>query len=581
MISSEGWGAKRLFVFILVPRRTSNLPYQCEYFVGRDAVVDQIKEKLTTNSSNMIIIIALPGMGKTEVAIHVGHLLQKEHWPVVYVKEKKLIEICQNILHQLDHRHWTLDSDVISHCKRKLSEHEKDTIVILDNTEDAQKDKEFDDFFEFMVKFAPKIRTIITTQYDINSLDSADSIHKIRLDPLDPCSSSELLLKRAPRIPKAIAEEIGKLCDGIPLFLSYSGSMMADGFCPEVFARELRKNPVRVVRDNEHLTRFYTNIDRFFRLLPELVLRNLVRLSVFPTSFSVNDIRFLFKDDFEVEVEKTKLIQWCLLKKLNDEDVFAIHQLVKTYCKEQRESLGMANERCSAETAFNQHYLKILRDLHNMFLTRDSSKAIQRFREDKANIMEAFEICLCDSSEPDDKIFAIDVANEVVDFLAKVLSPPMECTLLYQKCCEIARDSIRDGKRLAYSVNSLGFRCLDDAEHCKSDGAEHACKKFEEACSIFRGLPKETQKCEKYAHVTSKRGLCVLLQVRDFFLSLLPVDCFFHETLACVNPSGLESECKPKKSADISRHHWCPREMTSEKQAQKFHTDDASLPRSG
>ena len=66
-----------------------------------------------------------------------------------------------------------------------------------------------------------------------------------------------------------------------------------------------------------------------------------------------------------------------------------------------------------------------------------------------------------------------------------------------------------------------------------------------------------------------------------FFLSLLPVDYFFHETLACVNPSGLESECKPRKSADISRrHHWFPREMTSEEREQKFHTDDASLPRS-
>ena len=33
---------------------------------------------------------------------------------------------------------------------------------------------------------------------------------------------------------------------------------------------------------------------------------------------------------------------------------------------------------------------------------------------------------------------------------------------------------------------------------------------------------------------------------------------------------------------DISwRHHWFLREMTSEKRAQKFHTDDASLPRSG
>ena len=38
-----------------------------------------------------------------------------------------------------------------------------------------------------------------------------------------------------------------------------------------------------------------------------------------------------------------------------------------------------------------------------------------------------------------------------------------------------------------------------------------------------------------------------------------------------------------EKTANISRHHhdWFPREMTSDKQLQKFHTDDVSLPRSG
>ena len=39
---------------------------------------------------------------------------------------------------------------------------------------------------------------------------------------------------------------------------------------------------------------------------------------------------------------------------------------------------------------------------------------------------------------------------------------------------------------------------------------------------------------------------------------------------------------QPEKTTDISRRH-CrfPHEMTSEKRAQKFHTDDVSLPRSG
>ena len=36
----------------------------------------------------------------------------------------------------------------------------------------------------------------------------------------------------------------------------------------------------------------------------------------------MNDIRFLFEDDYGVEVVKTKLIHFCLLKKLNDGDLF-------------------------------------------------------------------------------------------------------------------------------------------------------------------------------------------------------------------------------------------------------------------
>ena len=38
----------------------------------------------------------------------------------------------------------------------------------------------------------------------------------------------------------------------------------------------------------------------------------------------------------------------------------------------------------------------------------------------------------------------------------------------------------------------------------------------------------------------------------------------------------------PEKTADIwRRYHWFPRQMTYEKRAQKFHTDEALLRRSG
>ena len=50
---------------------------------------------------------------------------------------------------------------------------------------------------------------------------------------------------------------------------------------------------------------------------------------------------------------------------------------------------------------------------------------------------------------------------------------------------------------------------------------------------------------------------------------------------ACLRTIVFPRLHQPEKTADISRrHHWSPREMTSEKRAQKFHTDDAILTRS-
>ncbi len=458
----------------------------------------------------MVILIALPGMGKTEVAIRVGHLLQNEKWPVLYVERQvNLVDVCHEILYLLTNRRWTTsDSNTVSHALRKLSELTDDHFIILDNTENIQGDA-FDNFIRSLVRCAPKVRVIITTQQDVGFVLAGD-VHKIRLDPLDPASSAELLTKLAPNA-KNYAKELGELCGGIPLFLNCASSLMADGFNPKVFTQELRQNPSRVLRDSEHLTMFYLYMGRYFlHKFPEQVLRNLVSLSVFPSSFSMGDIQFLFNDEYELETVKTKLIQCCLLQRISD-DLFEVHRLIQTYCREERASLNLVDVGRAADHKFNHHFLELLRSLHKEFIAKNSSSsAIISFRKNKPNIMEALKNCLDDNSEAKEKEFAVDVANEVVDFLAKILAPPMECTTVYQKCCQIARHSA-DEKRLADSLNSIGFRRLEDLAHGKDDAT--TLQIFQEAYEIRKTLPEEAQKCEKHAHTTTKLGLCVLLQV--------------------------------------------------------------------
>ena len=104
---------------------------------------------------------------------------------------------------------------------------------------------------------------------------------------------------------------------------------------------------------------------------------------------------------------------------------------------------------------------------------------------------------------------AIDAANgtEVLDFLAKALSPPEECAQLYEKCRQISRNC-DDKERLADSLNSLGFRRLLSEDKGVLDT-------FKEAYDIRMASSDEKKlKLETHAHTTSKLGLCYVRQVR-------------------------------------------------------------------
>jgi len=191
----------------------------------------------------------------------------------------------------------------------------------------------------------------------------------------------------------------------------------------------------------------------------------------------------------------------------------ALHPLVRDYCRADRKLLKMEAVGEEAEYKFNHHYLELLRRLSENFISKDAAlDAIFAFRNEKVNIMEAFKNCLQGKSREEEKGFGVDVANstEVMDFLAKVLSPPAECTKLYEKCCDIARDS-GDQKRLADSLNSLGFRRLCDVAHRRGDRG--TLEMFQQAHDLRMTLPEEQQKCETHANTICKLGLCYSLQV--------------------------------------------------------------------
>ncbi|PFX29079.1 hypothetical protein AWC38_SpisGene6130 [Stylophora pistillata] len=490
-----------------------NLPCLTTHFVGRDEDVDKIIKKV--KSSRMVVILSIPGMGKTEVGVRVSHLLEQEgNQFVTHIRveshHRGLEDVCSEILGRLSSRTWSQTADFVSLVKRKLLERNIPTVIVLDNTENIQ-DKEFDEFAEWLVKSAPNIKLLITTQKDV-AFVSAD-VCKFRLKPLDPDSSAELLRFLVDGCNEEHSNELAKLCGGIPLLLVTCSDLLNNDFSPEILIQHLENNPIQLLKTNANCV--YDTLKVFFTKFGNEVKQSLVLFSVFPSGFSAEDIQFLFEDPLHFQTVKTRMVKYALLQRDTDRNM-RMHALVQAYFRAEKVSLGMGELWRANQRKFNDHYLGLLTVLSREFISKDSALvAIQKFRQHKANIEEALKNCLEDSSDSDDKNFVLDVVNstEVLDFVAKVLTPPKECTMLYQKCCEIAKTS-GDKKRHAESLNSLGFRRLCDVSHSKDSPEENQATlaKFQEAYVIRSTLPEEEQKSQTHAHTASKLGVCFVLQ---------------------------------------------------------------------
>ena len=480
-------------------------------------MVQEIVQKLTQdpNPSRIIIIVGIPGMGKTEVAIHVSHLLQEKHEKsVIFIEQKqKLSEVCSEILRKINPLAPRLSEshDMVSIAKRRLKELDEKKVIVLDNVEGIQQQqqgKQFDDFLEYVGRHVPRVQLIITTRMDVDF--HSLSVHKVLLDRLDPGSSAKLLQDSVPDQNELHIKELGELC-GIPLVLIQFVCLMRYGFRAETLVRRLRKSPIQLLKNNAN--KAYNDLCTFLLYLPETMKADLVRLSVFPLAFSVEDMKVLFGDLSEPEDVKAKMVGYSLLRRINDTKV-VLHPLVREFLKAERKLLNMDDVGKEAQKKFNQHYVALLESLSKQFITKQKSKeAISTFREETANILEMFKNFLHSEIDQEDTEFCIDVANStmVLDFLAKVLSPPLKCVKLYEDCYHIAKAS-NDMRRRADCLTSLGFLGLYKEAH--RGVSQDTLEKFQRAYEIRQNLPKELQHCETHAHTISKLGLCYALLVK-------------------------------------------------------------------
>ena len=488
-------------------------------------MVQEIVQKLTQdpNPSRIIIIVGIPGMGKTEVAIHVSHLLQEKHkQPVIFIRQKqKLSEVCSKILREINPLAPRLrDSeryDMVSTAKRRLKELDEKKVIVLDNVEGIQQQGEqFDDFLQYVERYAPRVQLIITTRKDVGFRSSG--LLEVRLGGFDPESSAKLLQDFAPNCEEQYIKESVELCGGIPLVLINCAGLLEEAvFSPKTLVVKLKEYPIPFLKT--YGEDVYSAFRQFLLNISENIKANLVRLSVFPSAFSVKDMKDLFGNVLEPVAVKNTMIRRSLLRRI-DHEKLVLHPLVREFLKAKRRLLNMDDVGKKAQHTFNQHYLELLETSSKQFISKDwSQNAIFTFRTEKANILEMFTNFLQGGGDKKETESCIDVANStrVLDFLAIVLHPPSECVELYERCYHIAEAS-NDKRRLADCLTALGFLGLYQEAH---QGVSHSTlEKLQRACEIRKNLPEELEYCETHARTISNLGLCYALQVKiqiEFF----------------------------------------------------------------
>ena len=485
-------------------------------------MVQEIVQNLTQdpNPSRMIIIVGFPGIGKTEVAIHVSHLLQEKHkQPVIFIeKQETLSEVCSEILREINPLAPRLleSPDMVWIAKRRLKKLDEKKVIVLDRVEGIQQQgKQFDSFLRYVEGYAPRVQLIITTRQDVGF--RSPWLHKVRLDRLDPESSAKLLQDFAPSVEEQYIKELVKLSGGVPLVLVNSAGLLEEDFSPEDLVVRLKENPIQLLKTNAEDV--YNSLRQFLLRISENLKVSLVCLSLFPSAFSVKDMEVVIGDKLESEAVKSTMIRRSLLCRIDNEKL-VLHPLVRKFLKAERKLLNMDDVGKQAQHKFNLHYLELLETFSKQFISKKRSQnAIFTFRREKGNILEMFKNFLQGGGDKKETALCIDVANSsiVLDFLARVLHPPCECVKLYERCYHIAEAS-NDKRRLADSLSALGFLGLYQEAHLGV--SDDTFEMFQRAYEIRKNLPKELQYCETHAHTISKLGLCYALQVKirvEFF----------------------------------------------------------------
>ncbi|MFI6938131.1 AfsR/SARP family transcriptional regulator [Streptomyces sp. NPDC050418] len=254
----------------------SQLPLAVPDFVGRAALVRRLEELLTTPGAPPVVLSGSPGVGKTALAVHLGHRLRPAfpdgQWFVRLLgageRPRHPSEVLASLLRACGTDPAAIPESLDDRAAafRSITA-DRRVLLVLDDAADAEQIRP-------LLPGTPGVAVLVTSRSDQRGLAASHAARTVPLDVLDPAEAHTLLTgalgTRRVQAEPAAAEELADLCARLPLALriasanlaarpgrslsSYAADLADDGRLTKLSIAGDRQAAVRTAFDHSHAT---------------------------------------------------------------------------------------------------------------------------------------------------------------------------------------------------------------------------------------------------------------------------------------------------------------------------------------
>ncbi len=381
--------------------RPNNLPPQSTPFVGREAEVAAIRERLLSPECRLLTLVGPGGVGKTRLALQSAADLIDRFPDGVYLVE----------LAPLQNPHWALAAiahalgftpyskeDTEAQLRRYLED--KRILLVLDNFEHIIPAAAL---VGRLLQGAPRCRVLATSRQPLHlqgehilRLEGLPARPKTETKALLPPPAWQLFEQSARRVApefrlteanRAHVEAICQLVDGIPLAIELAAGWVQTLSCARI-AQELRRSPDILASSRQDVAERHRSLRHVFeyswQLLSAGERQALQTLNLFPASFTLEAARQGAGVGLPL---MAALLEKSLLRKLPRER-YQVFQALRHYVAEKG-----APER-GARLRLCRYYAEWMRAQAPALQAEQQRQALQAIGEEIGNLRAAWEWAL-------------------------------------------------------------------------------------------------------------------------------------------------------------------------------------------